>query len=202
MKYTLKFIVTLFMFVLIFTPITTQAKESAVIVFDIKKNKKALVKVKKTVVDPRPTLCKTYAENAVKQEHIDIEEECGFEGKFWTTEDATHFDWCMSQEIGSKLPEEESKKRISQLEKCKTDKNAVKIKTVKKVKRMGKLEFNFSNKLALWGVYRNDERVAKHRSGHGKLALEAGVYTIKSRKNLFEPFEVTIKKGETLVVDK
>ena len=94
--------------------------------------KKALIKVKKAVVDPRPTLCKTYAENAVKQERTNIEKECSFKGKFWTTEYSTHFDWCMEQEIGSVAPNKEKQARIDALKKCQKSKTKVVKKSCKK----------------------------------------------------------------------
>jgi hypothetical protein len=159
--------------------------------------KKALVKVRKAVVDPRPTLCKTYAENAVKQERIDIEEECGFEGKFWTTEYATHFDWCMGQEIGSELPDEENKERMEQLKKC---------KITKQFSKGGKGEFIFNwPDRRYWNVFRGDVEIEHQRgSSEGKLALEAGIYTVKpyKGKNIFTPFQVTIKKGKTTTINK
>ncbi len=165
--------------------------------------KKALVKVKKAVVDPRPALCKTYAENAVKQEHIDIEEECSFKGKFWTTEYATHFDWCMLQEIGSKLPTEKYQEREKALKKCKLDKvvQAKKTIEVKKIetKGSGTLVFNWATD-DYWTIYRGDTKIKRYL-GKATQTLQSGVYTIKPKEPVFEPFEVTIKKGEKTIIN-
>ena len=84
----------------------------------------ALVQVQKVVEDPRPTLCKQYAEEAVKHERTNIEKECGYEGEGWSTDTNVHFTWCMQQAIGSKLPETASQQRVTDLEKCAAEKAA------------------------------------------------------------------------------
>jgi hypothetical protein len=160
--------------------------------------KKALAKVKKAVVDPRPTLCKTYAENAVKQEQTNIEKECSFEGKHWTMDYNVHFKWCMSEAIGSKLPDEKNIKHFLKLKNCE------KLKVRKISKENGILIFNWSDKSINWNVYRGDVAVkTQYKSKRGKLALEAGTYTIKPWDGgVFKPFEITIRKGETTTVNK
>lgn len=97
--------------------------------------KESLIKVKQAVIDPRPTVCKHYAEEAVKHEQTNIEKECSFEGKYWTTEYTTHYDWCVSKEIGSELPHKEQEARIEALKKCKKSKTKVIEKSCKKFER-------------------------------------------------------------------
>jgi Ca-activated chloride channel family protein len=80
--------------------------------------KEAFVKVEEEIIDPRPTKCKQYAENAVEHERTNIESECGYESKHWTTDYATHFDWCMTEAMTSILPMQEHDKRTSKLKKC------------------------------------------------------------------------------------
>jgi len=172
---------------------------------DAKSLKEAIVKVKKEVVDPRPTLCKTYAENAVKQEQTNLEQECSFDGKHWTTDNATHFDWCVKEAIGSELPDQKSKKRMAQLKKCEVDK-----KNTKKAK--GKLKFNWAGN-DYWYIFQGDKNVGSTNKeedmylGKEEQALQAGTYTIKAKPNslgftVFDPFDVTIKNGETVTIDK
>jgi hypothetical protein len=162
--------------------------------------KKALVKVKKSIVDPRPVLCKTYAENAIKQEQTNIEKECSFQSEFWTTEYATHFDWCMTKAIGSIVPSEKYQERISMLKECKK----TKVKKISNIIGSGGLVFNWADKRTYWNIYRGDAEVkTQYTSKRGKLALEVGTYTIKPWSGAtFKPFDITIKKDETTTINK
>lgn len=67
--------------------------------------------------------------------------------------------------------------------------------------KKGKLVFNWSGS-DTWTLYRGDQQVDSY-SGKGQQALQAGTYTIKPRyKPVFAPFEVVIKEGETLAINK
>ena len=155
----------------------------------------ALVQVQKEIEDPRPTLCKQYAEDAVKQERSNIEKECGFTGEHWHDDFDKHYEWCVAQPIGSALPNKESQKRISKLKVC--DKPKEKVSS----SGPGKLVFNWSGN-DYWDIYQGDVRVHKHLTRKSQPALQAGTYTIKSYYgDIFEPFEVVIKKGETTTID-
>jgi len=85
---------------------------------DTESLKEALVKVEEEIIDPRPTRCKQYAEDAVQHERTNIEKECGYESKHWTTVYATHFDGCMAETIDSKAPTQEHNQRVAKLKEC------------------------------------------------------------------------------------
>ena len=163
----------------------------------------ALVQVQKAVEDPRPTLCKQYAEEAVKHEQTNIEKECGFTGEHWHDDLDKHYEWCVTQPIGSGLPADTQEKRIARLKKCESDKAAQAKTSSESVN--GILEFKWSGK-DWWGLYRgdtllDDETRMSSYSGETKQTLQPGTYTLKANDNEFEPFEVIIKKGETTTVD-
>ena len=164
----------------------------------------ALVQVQKAVEDPRPTLCKQYAEEAVKHEQTNIEKECGFIGEHWHDDLDKHYGWCVGQAIGSNLPADTQEKRIIRLKKCESDKAAQAKTSSESVK--GVLEFNWSGN-DKWDLYRGDTLVGGESGksyywGEAKQTLQPGTYTLKAKQNVFEPFEVTIKKGETTTVDE
>ena len=164
----------------------------------------ALVKVQKEVEDPRPTLCKQYAEEAVKHERTNIEKECGFTGEHWHDDLDKHYGWCVGQAVGSELPNEEYKQRSDALKKCESDKAAQAKTSSKNVN--GILEFNWSGDDD-WELYRGDTLVGgesgrDYYSGEAKQTLQPGTYTLKAKQNVFEPFEVTIKKDETTTVEE
>jgi hypothetical protein len=52
-----------------------------------------------------------------------------------------------------------------------------------------------------WNIYRGETKVT-YGCGPGKQALEAGSYTIKIANEVFTPFDITVKTGETTVIAK
>jgi len=166
--------------------------------------KKALVKVKKAVVDSRPAQCKTYAENAVKQEQTSLEKECSYIGKHWSLDYETHFNWCMKQLIDSALPDKEHRTRLAALKECEIKKTTTVSKKVSTAK-LGTLVFNLPKQRICWTVLRGNTRIESRcrQKNSTTITLKAGTYTIKpKRESVFEPFEVTIKEDETNIVNR
>ncbi|MGK0272057.1 MAG: tRNA (Thr-GGU) A37 N-methylase [Cocleimonas sp.] len=159
--------------------------------------KESLIKVKEVVVDPRPSVCKPYSENGVTHEQTNIDKKCGFKGQHWSTNYTTHYDWCMTQDVGSTLSNQEQQKHVDQLNTCQT----TKVKTVVYKTNIGKLQL-VNNKQTY--VRALDQNTGKQKGIFGTkvdstIQLPAGTYRLKF--NHFEIDDIKITAGEKNVHD-
>ena len=155
---------------------------------------KAIVQVQKEVEDPRPTLCKQYAEQAIEQEQQNITMECGYTGQDWSTDYDIHSEWCMSNPINSEVPKNKLQSRADNLTECKAAKEKTK-------SGKGTFEFNWVES-GCWSIEQNQQLI-KNGCGADKVELNVGAYSVTPRIfPLFDPFEINIEDGKLHSVTK